>query len=208
MAIATFSDLKKQIINWSHRDDLGTLIDDFIMLAEKDMFKQNDSHEALDIRSIELTSTADVSTKEFALPPSYTSTRGIRLIVNSDNGTIRFKTPDAMINRSGTGRPSFFTVTNQFEFDVTPDQTYTVEVKYFAKPAPLSTTDTVNSVLTDHPDIYLFGSLSMLFAHSGDDENAAKYYGLFSQAIDGANQESKQGRYGPSPAARIEGPTP
>ena len=208
MAFSNYAELKVSIVAWGQRDDLGPLIDDFILLAEKDMFRSNDNHEALDIRDIEITSTAAITTKEIALPDGYLSMRAIGLLVDNGNQEIRFAAPDSMVNRTGTGRPSFCTVTNQLEFDVTPDQSYTIEMKYFRRPTPLSTDNPVNIILTDNPDIYLFGALSFLFAHAVDEERAAFYYNAFSQAIEGSNQEDKQGRYGPAPAARIEGPTP
>jgi len=204
----TFSNLKLEIIDWSHRNDLDLKIDGFISLVEKDMFKTHKAHEALQIRGQETTSTASVSTKFFALPDGYFSLRSIRLVIDTLNGRLSFKTSDALYRQSGTGRPTYFTVGSQIEFDITPDQAYTVEVNYYKKPDPLSLTNQTNIVLEDHPEIYLNGALFYLFTYAEDEAQAMKYLQRYSEAINGANQADSEGRYGPAPYARIEGATP
>ena len=37
MAISNYTELKQAIIDWSHREDLDLMIDDFIALAEAEM---------------------------------------------------------------------------------------------------------------------------------------------------------------------------
>jgi len=208
MAFDTFENLKLEIIDWSQRNDMALRLDSFITLVEKDMFKATKAHESLRTRGQETTSNADVSTKFFALPDEYHSFRSIRIVLDTLAGRLTYKAPDALFRRNGTGRPSFFTVGSQIEFDITPDQTYDVEVNYFKKPTPLSTTNPSNDVLVNHPDIYLNGALYYLFVLAKDQESAGLYQGLYADAIDGANQSDKEGRYGPAPYARIEGSTP
>lgn len=208
MSLDTFANLKIEIIDWSHRNDVDQKIAGFISLVEKDMFKTTRMHEALQIRGQETTSTASVSTKFFALPDEYFSLRSIRLVIDSLNGRLTFKTSDALFRESGTGRPSFFTIGSQIELNITPDQAYTVEVNYFKKPTALSDTNTTNIVLEDHPEIYLNGALYYLFTYADDEAQASKYLQRYSEAINGANQADDEGRYGPAPYARIEGSTP
>lgn len=208
MSFDTFANLKIEIIEWSHRNDVDQKIDDFIDLVEKDMFKSTGSHEALEIRGQETTSTASVSTKYFALPDEYFAFRSIRLVLDSTGGTLRFKTQDALLRRSGTGRPNYFSVGSQIEFDIAPDQAYTVEVNYYKKPTALSVSNQTNIVLDNHPEIYLNGALYYLFTYADDEAQANKYLQRYSEAINGANQADQEGRYGPAPYARIEGPTP
>jgi hypothetical protein len=208
MSLNTYNNLKKSIINWSKRSDLDLLVDDFIDLTEVDMFKSSRIHEALEIRGEETTSSASVSTKFFALPDNYHSWRSIRLALSDGSGEINYKAPNQLQRRGGTGMPRYFTIGSQVEFDITPDRTYTVEVNYFKKPASLSPTQTTNIVLDNHPDIYLHGALYMLFNYAQDDQQALRHQALYSDAINGANQADEDGRYGPAPYARIDGPTP
>jgi hypothetical protein len=209
MALSDYQELRKSVIDWGDRgSSLDLLIDDFILLAEKEMFKNNRAHEALEIREGETSSTQAVTTRTFPLPTGYSSMRSMRLVLDNGNGTLRFKSPEGLVRRSGTGQPAYFTVTSQIELDVTPDQSYTVEHTYYQKPTGLSLTNTTNIVLTNHPDIYLHGTLWAFFIRAKDKAMADYHYQLFSEAIDGANEEDNAGRFGPAPAARIEGPTP
>jgi len=207
MALDTFDNLKLQIINWSHRDDIDQEIDDFIDLAETEMY--SNTEEVLKIRGQELRdATATTSGKFLALPAGYQSMRSIRLEINNSGSNLRYRAPEQMIVHDTSGLPQFFTVTDQIEFDRVPDAAYTVIFQYMAIPTPLSTLNQTNAVLTDHPNIYLFGALWALNEFAEEDQKALKYYGRFINAIRGANKKDKQGRYGPAPAMRIEGATP
>jgi len=206
MSLTTYAELKTSVISWSHRNDLDLLIDDFIALAEAEMFKGK-SHECLQLRDMETTSTASLNAIELALPDNFQSMRSFRITGDSITD-LQYKTPQDLYVRTGTGRPAYYTITSQLEFDVAPDETYTAEMVYLKKPTGLSSSNTTNAVLTNHPDIYLFGALWALFVHAVDDMQAQKYYMLFINAIDGANHENEEGQYAVAPYARIQGATP
>ncbi len=206
MALTTYAELKVSVINWSHRNDLDLLIDDFIALAEAEMYKGK-AHECLQLRDMETTSTASLTAIELALPDNFQSMRSLR--ITGDTITdLQYKPPQDLYVKTGTGRPCYYTITSQLEFDVAPDETYTVEMVYIKKPDALTSTNTTNSVLTNHPDIYLYGALWALFVHAVDDMQAQKYMQLFINAIDGANHENEEGKYAVAPYARIKGATP
>jgi hypothetical protein len=185
MALSTFDELKASIIQWSHRQDTSftDLLDDFIALAEEEMFDNPDN--ILKVRDSEKTSTATV----VGTSPVY-------------------RTPDALVIKSGVGTPRYFTITNEIEFDIVPDQDYTVTMKYFAEFTPLSTTNQTNEILANYSRIYLYGALKQAFVWSEDDVEAAKYDALFQDAIKGANKKADAGRYGPTPAMKVKGSTP
>ena len=208
MALSNYSELKQSIIAWSFRNDMDLLIDDFILLAETEMF--NNSFTNLEVKGQETTDTTLTTTARIvALPTNYQSMRSIRLSLNSFGSEIRFRAPEQMIRSDTTGRPVYFTIVgNNIEFDREPDALYEIEIKYYASPTALSSTNATNTVLTNNPTIYLFGSLWALYTHAVDEVEAQKYYTRFIGAIKGANKQSKSGRYGPAPAMRIEGSTP
>ena len=203
MALADFDDLVKEIIDWSHRADLGNKISDFIQLAENAMYSND--QEVLAIRSMETITTSLTTGVLIDLPDNFESARSVRLLTGGDGGELRFQAPEQMTNRVATGRPSFFTVIgNQMQFDRTPDSEYTLEIQYFRKATPLSDLNLTNEILTDHPSIYLFGTLSVLFAYALDTEQQVKYGSMFIDAIKGANKADKKGRYGPAPAMSLD----
>lgn len=205
MGLANYTQLKESVANWSHRDDIDLLMDDFIDIAETEMF--NNDTEILKVREMQIESTASVSTVNFALPDRFLEMRSLRLDVNS-GGDLRFKSANDLYRRSGTGQPRYFTVKSQVEFDVTPDQTYTVEMIYFQRPQGLSSSNTTNDILTNYPNIYLWGCLWAAFTYADDEAQAQKYYARFINQVQGANRADKQGRFGPAPYARVKGATP
>ena len=106
------------------------------------------------------------------------------------------------------GRPKYFTVTSQLEFDRTADSAYTLEMSYFSRLVPLTSANTSNDTLTDYPDLYLWGCLTQLALWEKDTEQAIIYQQKFDRAMELANRQERKGRYGPSPTVMKEGSTP
>jgi hypothetical protein len=125
-----------------------------------------------------------------------------------DRWELMFQTPAQMVVKDAVTRPSQFAVTSQIEFDLTPDQAYTAEMQYWGRTTALSDAEPTNDILTNYPDIYLFGCLWMVAKYGNEPDVAGIYYDDFIQAIRGANQENKSGRYGPTMTRRVKGCNP
>jgi len=157
----------------------------------------------LQIRSMEIISTASTSGQYLALPDNFEKARSIRLVM--DGGEIKFQAPEQMRKLASTGRPNFFTVVgDEIQFDRVPDSTYTIEIQYYRKPTPISSANQTNEVLTNHPSIYLFGALASIYGYAQDTEQEMMYSQKFISAIKGANKADKKGRYGPAPTLSID----
>jgi hypothetical protein len=203
MALTNFDELYKSIVDWSHRGDLGEKIADFVSLTENAMYS-NDA-EVLTVRSMETISTALTAGQYLSLPDNFESARSVRLVTSDNGGELRFQAPEQMRKQVDGGRPSFFTVVgNEIQFDKVPDSEYTIEIQYYRKATPLTEANQTNDILTNHPNIYLYGALAQAFSYSQDDQQANKYIQLFIGAIKGANKADKKGRYGPAPAMSVE----
>ena len=202
MALDTYNNLVKEIVDFSHREDLAGKIASFINLSETTMYA-NDV-ELLAVRSMETITTALTTGEFLALPADYESFRGIRLITPNNVGKLNYQAPQQMFNNIPPDRPSFFTIIgNQIQFNCVPDAEYTVQFQYFKKATPLSPTNQTNDILTNYPNIYLFGSLAALFGYAQDTQQEALYINKFIGAIRGANKSDKRGRYGPAPAMSL-----
>lgn len=201
--LGNYDNLVKEIIDWSHREDLGVKIPDFIKLAENAMY--SNEVEVLTVRSMEVISTALTTGQYLALPDDFESARSVRLVTNDNGGELRFQAPEQMFKQVATGRPNFFTVVgNELQFDRIPDSEYTIEIQYYRKAPSLSDAVQTNDILTKHPSIYLYGALAQIFFFSQDNEQAQKYTQLFISAIKGANKADKKGRYGPAPSMSVD----
>lgn len=199
-----YDNLVKEVIDWSHRDDLGVKMPDFIQLAENAMY--SNEVEVLTVRSMETISTALTAGQYLSLPDDFESARSIRLVTDNNGGELRFQAPEQMFKQVSTGSPNFFTVVgNELQFDRVPDSEYTIEIQYYRKAPSLSVAVQANDILTKHPGIYLYGALAQTYFYSQDNEQAQKYTQLFISAIKGANKADKKGRYGPAPAMSVDG---
>ena len=203
MAFSDYDELQKEVIDWSHRADLGVKIPDFIALAENAMYSND--QEVLTVRSMETISTALTAGQYLALPDGFESARSVRLVTSDNGGYLKFQAPEQMRKEVSGGRPNFFTVIgNEIQFDRTPDSEYTIEIQYFKKADALTELNQTNEILNSHPSIYLFGALTAIFAYASDIEQQIKYNQMFISAIKGANKADKKGRYGPAPSMSIQ----
>lgn len=202
MALDTFDNLKLEIIDWSHRSDIDQKVDDFIDLAETEMFQN--PIQVLKTREGETraTASADITTRYLALPDGFREMRRLRIDRDTGFTELIYRTPEQLRAIDGPQLPCFFTITSQIEFNTVPDEAYTVEMQYFADFTPLSDSNQTNPVLTNSPNVYLFGALTQLFTWANDDENMIKYENKFINAIRGANKKFRAGRYGPNPVMK------
>ncbi len=158
MALSTYSELKSSIANFLNRSDLTTEIqDDFIKLTEADF------NSKLRVRKMIAQSTLTIDSETEALPTGFLQVRDFYILSGSTKYPLRYMTPSQMDQVKGTsvtGIPQAYTILGDtFRFTPKPDSTYTGYINYYKKFDALSDTNTTNFILTDHPSIYLYGSL-------------------------------------------------
>lgn len=208
MSLDTYSNLKTAVINFSGRDDLTTVIDDFIDIAENEMY--GNKTQPLRTRGMEMRNEYSLVTSDryLALPTNFLEMRQMRIQVGDFEPAMNSVTPSSLTVWPGQGIPKNFAVSDQFEFDIIPDDTYTVEIQYYEKPTPLSSSNTTNTILTNFPNVYLFGCLWALNIYASEEDKAQYQYGKFMNAIYGANAEADRGRFGNTPAIQRRGYIP
>lgn len=205
MPVSTYAELKVAIQNWGKRSDITTLVDDFIDLAESDIWQR------LRIRDMETEATLSSSTtlRTVALPSTFLQARRLRIDrTDLDDVVLQYETPMSMRVVESAGMPLRFTITNQIELDRVSDQVYTLKLQYYGSLTALSNSNTTNAVLTRFPMVYLYASLFHYAQWAQDDALIERYALLAEGAINAANAADRKGRYGPSPGIRIMGATP
>lgn len=208
MALDTYANLKESVQDWSHRNDVTSRIDDFILIAEQEMY--NNRIEPLEVREQEIKTQTDtvIGLDYIALPSGYKSMRSILLddkTTDAQQYQLTYATPELLRRNSTNGRPCFFTVTDKIEFDRPADAIYNIEIQHLASIQALTVANPTNSILTNYPSIYLSGCLWALYEWAKDGESAAASYAKFISAIQGANLSTQNGKYGPAPVIRNEG---
>jgi len=194
MAIGTYSELKTAIANFLARDDLTDRIPEFISLAEARMGRE------LSTRSQEKRSTATVSGGDayVSLP---TDLRSVRLVKLNTTPTevLEYYTPvrlNEMYSSNASGKPRAYTVIGaEIKFAPTPDADYVAEIVYGEGSDTLSDSNTTNTILTRHPDAYLYGSLAAAGVYLMDDQKTSLYEQLFTRAIAEIRREEDEGKH-------------
>lgn len=208
MALDNYANLKATIIDYAGRDDLSSNVDDFIDLAESKMY--NNEHATLTVDNFENVTTLQTvaGTNAVALPTGYLSQRSLTITASGAERELFYNTPAAIPKRAASGIPVYFTIeAGNIVFDRTPDGVYDLQFTYLGKPTALSSTNQTNSVLTNYPEIYLYGALSELYKYTSEPDDSASYFNDFISAIRGANKGSRK-RTNPQPQGRVRGSTP
>lgn len=208
MALDNYSNLKAAIITFAGDNDIAGILDDCIDITESRIFANAQS--PLRIRQMETSTTSVVSTSSrfLTLPTDYLEMRRFKLVLSGNDQDILYRTPDQLQEVAGGGKPKFFTVTDQIEFDRIPDSGYTVDFQYYKRITALSDANPTNDILTNFPEIYLHGILSVVGEYRAEEDKADRHHIKFINAIKGANKQDRKGRHGPGAVVRVEGSTP
>jgi len=182
MSITTYAELKTAIASWLNRDDLTTVIPDFIALTEAALNR--------DLRHLQMIDRDDATldTRFVQLPNDHLET--VRFgITSGDTHRLELVSLDAMLTqreKSGntSGRPKQYAhIGNQIELYPTPDAAYSAQLTYYAKIPALSDSNTSNFVLADAPDIYLYGALMQAAPYLLDDARLQVWGSMYAAGL-------------------------
>jgi hypothetical protein len=196
MAITNYTNLQTTIADFLNRDDLTSVIPTFIQLAEADMNRQV-RHWKMEQRSSGQQSAGDqymqvpadwLETIRFTLTGSGTS--ALTLASRAAIADIRAKNENV-----STVLPYYYThADGQFELYPTPTEDTDFELLYYQKIPDLATNST-NWLLTDAPDVYLYGALLHSAPYLADDARVAVWAQMYSAAVSNVNRASEQARH-------------
>ncbi|MGZ8337919.1 MAG: phage adaptor protein [Allosphingosinicella sp.] len=181
----TWAELKASLANWLDRDDLSEVeIPEAIALAERRFQRTLFSPER------EVTADLIVDAEAVMLPADLWGVRAIFLATDPKT-VLEPMTLAELRNRyaaNATGRPRNYAISGeQILFGPAPDASYTAKLTYFQTIPAVDAGQPSNWLLTDHPDVYLFGALHELHLLLADDARAAIYESKFRQAADEVN---------------------
>jgi len=200
MALSNYSNLKTSIANWLNRSDLTSEIaDDFIVLAEADF------NSKLRIRKMITQSTFTIDSETESLPTGFLQVRDMFILSGGTKNALRYVAPgqmDQMIGTSVSGKPSAYTILgDNFRFAKKPDASYSGVINYYKKFDTLSDTNTSNYILTDHPAIYLYGSLfhAANFLGGYNPQQVQSWQQMYATAMERLEQNDREDQFSGSP---------
>ncbi len=200
MALSTYTELKASIANWLNRSDLTTEIaEDFIVLAEADY------NSKLRIRKMITQASITIDAETENLPTGFLQVRDFYILNGSTKIPLRYVTPtqmDQMVGTSVSGKPSAYTILGDtFRFAKKPDASYSGVINYYKKFDPLSSSSTSNYILTDHPSIYLYGSLfhAANFLGGYSPQQLQTWQQMYATAMERLEQNDREDQFSGSP---------
>ncbi len=200
MALSTYSELKTSIANFLNRSDLTTEIqDDFIKLTEADF------NSKLRVRKMIAQSTLTIDSETEALPTGFLQVRDFYILSGSTKYPLRYMTPpqmDQVKGTSQTGIPQTYTILGDtFRFMPKPDSSYTGYINYYKTFDALSDSNTTNFILTNHPAIYLYGSLfhAANFLGGINPQQIQSWQGMYATALERLEQNDREDQFSGSP---------
>ena len=194
MAISTYSELQTAVANWLDRDDLTDRIPEFIALAEARM------NRILRIRLMEAKYTASsvAAQRNYALPAGYIQMRNLQ-INTTPIRPCQYVTPeiyDRLYGSTTTGTPEIYTIiANEIQLGPIPAGVQTIEMLFYKKITALSGSNTTEAMLTDNPDVYLYGALLEAEPFIMNDERVGLWAQGFQQAISDLQEQDNKDRH-------------
>ena len=192
MALSTYNELKTSIANWADRDDLTAFIPDFIALAEARFNRE------LRLRSMEQKDFADTvgGQSNYSLPTNYLQMREFRLN-QEPTISLRYVSPEIFEAWNlGQGIPKFYTIiANEIRIGPTPAGVYEMEMLFWRKFPALSSTVQANWMISNSPDIYLYGALMEMEPFIQNDERTALWAAGYNRAIETLQLQDDKDRH-------------
>lgn len=182
MALASYTDLLASVASWMNRTDLGSVIPDFVTIAE--------SRIARDLRARKQLTSATLATvggtRNVALPTDWLQFDSVVVGTNPavsaqfapiEHLNIRY--PDSV----WSGIPVVYSIDgDNMVFGPTPDDVYTITASYFARFPDLATNST-NWLLTNFPNVYLYACLREGALYTMNKDAAAAWHELYKAAV-------------------------
>jgi len=202
MAISTYSELQTAITNWLSRSDITNA-----RILEAIALFEAVANRRLRVRQQETAGSLTPSSGSATLPTDYLSWRRVTW-TGSTRRELEYVEPSylqAAYPTSESGYPDVFTIEGS-TLRIRPIDATALDFLYYAKVAALSNSATDNWLLTAHPDLYLFGSLTEMAAFTLDLENGAFWKSRRDELFDEIEKLSNKTRSVGS--IRTLGPTP
>lgn len=178
--------LKASVASWMHRTDLGAIIPDFVMLAEKRI--NGDLEARLQDATTTINTIASQVTVE--IPSDVSEIKSINVPLH---GPLDYLTPDqfnSQFSRARSGVPRFFTVIGSLiHLGPTPDAVYALQCAYRAFVPPLSdAAGGINWLIRDYPNVYLAAAMCEAFGYTKKFTELPAWEAKYADAVGSVNK--------------------
>lgn len=214
MSITTHDQLLTAVADYlgARGTDLASVDDDFVLLCEARLNYGNADPDprlqspALRCREMEQRATATATGEFIALPTDYLAMKALKLTGTSPPRQLKAMPKmqfDAVLDTSDSGTPVWYEVINN-EIRLAPIPTSSaLEILYYKKIPALVSNDP-NWLLSDHPGIYLYGTLLEAAIYIKEDSDFERFGRQFSSMVTSLNNMEEEGAHASPLVARSE----
>lgn len=192
MAITDYASLQAAVATFLVRSDQTATIPILIQLCESKMNRMIRERQA----EMDVNLTSVPSSRFIPLPIAYSEALTAWITVSPGFGRqeLRFVDPAALDAQTIVGQPYFWTIDGpNLGFERPCDKAYAITLRCIEKYA-LSSTVTTNTLLSDYPDVYLFGTLAEAGGLLRDQDLISLYEQKFDAAIASINAKDARSR--------------
>ena len=200
MALTTYALLKTTIANYLNRTDLTSYLGDFITLTESRLNRELRVREMV---NTDTSTTTVAGTQSYSLPSGFLEASAV-IYQSNPYRTLRFMANGDFYRQYNvtqtSGLPTFFTIVGEkILLGVAPDSAQTLQIDFYKTLTALSESNTTNTILTNYPELYLYGALAESSPFLMQDERLNTWAGLYKEALANANLSSQKGSITSSP---------
>jgi hypothetical protein len=183
VTLTTYAGLQTAVATWLKRDNLTSYIPDLITLAEN----QIDMDVAVfnqPLRALEQTQTGTLSGSTLAIPTGYRGMKRFSISFDSSTNIVLEYVAPEKAGRYATASISQFYTTNGDNFEIVPppNSSYSYSLVYLKKLDSIITSST-NWILSNFPNLYLYGALCHAAPFLKDDARIPIWQGMYAQAL-------------------------
>ena len=183
MALANYSDLKTSVASWLHRTDLTAIIPDLITAAEARFNRTL----ALTLMESETPLTGVVSSEFITAPTDMQNPIALWVTNYNPRDKLTYLQPQDLPFTTVLGYPSYWTIDGaRIKFNRPLNLAYNITFRYYQR-LQLSDASPTNFLLTNDPDLYLYGTLMEAAPYLGDDERINVWSSKYAMALKEVN---------------------
>jgi hypothetical protein len=171
--------LKASIAGWLHRTDLGAMLPDFVMLAEK---RINGDLEAR-LSNGTTTLITVPGSAEVALPADYAEMRGLSLTGYGPLTYVPLAKLDEPENVRTQAPCSYTVVGRTLRLGPVPDRAYTLSLTYRGEVPALADNGGTNWLIEQSADLYLAAAMCEALTYTRDTVEQQKWEGKYANAV-------------------------
>lgn len=192
MAISTYAELKSAVADFMNRSDMTTAqVENFVSLCEADI--RNDVR----VRAMETSTAVTITNLTMPAPTLMLEARELTI----DDYQYKFVPLDIFTAHRKAGSASKVFTQKGSNFLVNAGGTAVVNLTYLEAPAALTTSTATNYILTQAPDVYLYGSCAHAAQYYQDPANLERFKTLYLGGVKRLNDREARAKFSGSPLA-------